>query len=59
MPGANCAFPDCTVSRTAKHKGIGIFQIPARKDEFYIKWRKDLVDTLSTFRVIDKTLKEE
>ena len=30
MLGANYAFPECTVSRTAKYQGNGIFQIPTR-----------------------------
>ena len=40
MPGANCAFPGCHVARTKKYKGISIFQIPTRKDEFYSEMEK-------------------
>ena len=58
MAGANCAFPQCTVSRTAKYKGIGIFQIPMRQDDFHKNWRKEIVNVVSRFRVMDKTLKE-
>ena len=35
MPGANCAFPDCHVTRTKKHKRSSIFQIPTRNGESY------------------------
>ena len=56
MPGANCYFPECGVSRTKKYEGVGIFQIPMRNDEFYTKWRKDILDILSKYRM-DKDLK--
>ena len=42
MPGANCAFPECTVSRTAKYQGIGIFQIPMKDDDFHVNWRNNI-----------------
>ena len=35
MPGANCSFPECSVSRRRKYHGIAIFQIPRRKDDFH------------------------
>ena len=50
MPGANCAFPGCRVSRTEKYKGIGVFQIPTRKDQFYSEWRKDILNVLTKYR---------
>ena len=52
MPGANCAFPECTVSRTAKYQGIGIFQIPMRDDDFYVSWRNNIVAVLGRYRVV-------
>ena len=31
MPGANCAFPGCNVSRYKLHKGTTIFSIKEKK----------------------------
>ena len=56
MPGANCALPGCGVSRN--FEGIGIFQVPARKGEFYENWRKELLNVICKYRVVDKVLKE-
>ena len=58
MPGANCAFPECTVSRTAKYQGIGIFQIPMRDDDFYVSWRNNIVAVLGQYKVMDKAVRE-
>ena len=58
MPGGNCAFPKCTVSRTQNHQGTGIFKIPMRNNEFYTNWRKEIVGVLARYRVMDKTLRE-
>ena len=33
-------------------------QITSRKDDFYSKWRKDIVDTISRFKVIDNRFRE-
>ena len=59
MPGANCSFPECSVSRRRKYHGIAIFQIPRRKDDFHVNWRKALLDVLSRFRSIDKAFKNQ
>ena len=56
MPGANCAFPECTVSRTAKYQGIGILQIPMRNDDFHVSWRNNIVTVLEWYRVMDKAV---
>eukprot|EP00794_Sanderia_malayensis_P012424 gene12424-13709_t len=58
MPGKNCAFPQCSVSEATKFGGLNLFQIPTRKNEFYSKWRKDMVDIISRFRVIDNVFRE-
>ena len=42
MPGANYAFPECTISRTAKYQIIGTFQIPIRGDDFLVNWRNNI-----------------
>ena len=58
MPGANCAFPECTVSRTAKYQGIGIFQIPIRDNDFHVSWRNNIVAVLGRYRVMEKAVRE-
>ena len=55
MPGPNCAFPGCHVTRTKKCKGISIFQIPTRKDEFYSEWRKSILNVLTKYRSFKQT----
>jgi hypothetical protein len=59
MPGANCSIPECTVSRTDKHKGIGIFKVPTRKDDFYSTWRKNILDVIRRYRIVDKSFKNQ
>ena len=56
MPGASCAFPGCGMSR--KQEGVGIFKIPTRNDSFYNEWRKNLLDVLIKYRVVDKCFKK-
>ena len=58
IPGANCAFLECTVSRRAKYQGIGIFQIPMRDNDFHVSWRNNIVTVLGQYRVMDKAVKE-
>ena len=58
MPGANCAFPECTVSRTAKYQGIGILKIPMRNNDFHVSWRNNIVAVLEWYRVMDKAVRE-
>ena len=58
MPGANYAFPECTVSRTAKYQGIGILKIPMRNNDFHVSWRNNIVAVLEWYRVMDKAVWE-
>ena len=58
MPGKNCAFPQCSVSQAPKFGGLKLFQIPTRKNEFYSKWRKKLVESISKFRAVDGAFRE-
>ena len=55
MPGANCTFPGCHAARTKKYKGLSIFQIPTRKDEFYSEWRKRILNVLTKYRSFKQT----
>lgn len=54
MPGGNCCLPQCTVSVNKKHQGKSLFQIPARKNEFYTNWRNNLINIVRKYRVIDQ-----
>ena len=58
MPGPNCAFSECIVSRTAKYQGIGIFQIPMRDNDFHVSWRNNIAKVLRRYRVMDKAVRE-
>jgi hypothetical protein len=58
MPGKNCAFPGCPVSCSYKFKGVSIFQIPMRNDEFHSNWKKEIINVLFKYRVADKDLKD-
>ena len=56
MPGENCCMPQCSTSR--REKGVGIFQLPGRKDDFYAKWRNDILNIIKKYRVEDKHFKQ-
>ena len=58
MPGANCAFPDCGVTRREKFASLAIFQVPNRTGDFYTKWRKDILDVLLKYRGVDSILRD-
>eukprot|EP00795_Rhopilema_esculentum_P015307 gene15307-6524_t len=58
MPGANCAFPQCGASRTAKYSGLGIFQVSTRSSERYVLWRKAVFDVLTKYREEDSNFKQ-
>ena len=58
MPGADCAFPNCGVTRREKFASLAIFQVPNRTGEFYRKWRKDILDVLLKYREVEATLRE-
>ena len=57
MLDKNCCLPQSTVSVTAKHAGIKLFQTTTRKDYFHLKWRKATMDTISQFRIYDSKLR--
>ena len=45
MPGANCAFPGCNVSRYKLHEDTAIFNIKKRKSESSVSSAKVTRDT--------------
>ena len=46
MPGENCAFPQCHISRNKNYEGIGLFKLPGYPGTFYDEWRKKLLAVL-------------
>lgn len=57
MPGANCSIYNCSTSR--RHSGLGIFKLPAPKDEFNKKWREQLLNIVIRDRVVDAVLQKQ
>ena len=57
MPGDNCAVMGCGTSR--RTKGIGIFKLPAPKNEEYKVWRSQWLNDLTKTRVIDKNFRAQ
>lgn len=46
------------MSQTPKHDGIKLFRVTVRKDDFYSNWRKETINVVGRYRVLDKTFKE-
>ena len=57
MPGDNCAFNKCGVNR--RTKGVGLFKLPKGKDVEHEKWRRDILNVLTKFRVQDDNFKRQ
>ena len=57
MPGVNCAIVGCGTSR--RTKGIGIFKLPAAKNDKYKRWREEWLSEITKTRVIDKAFREK
>ena len=55
MTGANCSIFGCIKSRTTK--GLAIFGIPKKDDEWHRDWREKLVNIITIDREIDADLK--
>ena len=51
MPGKNCAFVECHVYR--KKESYSIFIVPKGEDEWSKNWRKQLIDIITKYRVVD------
>eukprot|EP00112_Aurelia_sp_Birch-Aquarium-sp1_P022201 Seg6169.2 transcript_id=Seg6169.2/GoldUCD/mRNA.D3Y31 product="hypothetical protein" protein_id=Seg6169.2/GoldUCD/D3Y31 len=57
-----CAFVGCCTNRNSvseTYKGISLFKVTNRKGEYYENWRKEVVNILTKFRVIDASLKHQ
>ncbi|CAB3993280.1 Transposable element P transposase, partial [Paramuricea clavata] len=57
MPGDNCAVMGCRMCR--RTKGIGIFKLPAPKNDEYKAWRSQWLNELTKTRVIDKNFRAQ
>ena len=55
MPVANCSLFGCTKSRTTK--GLTIFGIPKKDDEWHRDWREKLGNIITKDREIDADLR--
>ena len=56
MPGENCSVFGCGSCR--RTKGIGIWKLPAVKNDSYKNWRSDWLSAITKTRVMDKSFKE-
>ena len=52
MPGDNCAVFGCGSCRNTK--GIGIWKLPAPRNDDYKQWREQWLNELTKSRVVDK-----
>ncbi|KAJ8050297.1 hypothetical protein HOLleu_03441 [Holothuria leucospilota] len=57
MPGDNCAVNGCGTSR--RSKGVGIFKLPAAKNQEYMRWHASWLNEITKSRVIDKEFREK
>ncbi|XP_022788458.1 uncharacterized protein LOC111328321 [Stylophora pistillata] len=57
MPGDNCSVVGCGTCR--KTKGIGIWKLPAPRNEAYRKWREDWLHELKKYRVTDSNFQRQ
>ena len=56
MPGENCAILGCGSCR--RTKGIGIWKLPAPKDEAHKKWRGEWLQQITRSRDLDRPFRE-
>ena len=57
MPGVNCSVLGCGSCR--RSKGLGIFKLPAAKDEVHRKWRNEWLGEVTKAREIDEDFREQ
>ena len=57
MPGTNCCIPLCGTNR--RHKGVGIFKLPALGDVKSQNWRDELLGEIKKVREVDKAFREQ
>eukprot|EP00794_Sanderia_malayensis_P001208 gene1208-584_t len=61
MPGVNCCFNECGVNRRKTKSGIkySLFKIPTAIDEKSEKWRREVLNVITRFRVQDDDFKRQ
>ena len=59
MPGDNCVFNNCNVSRHKKFRGISLFKVPSGSSDFDKSWREKLLAVVKTYRVVDESLQRQ
>ena len=57
MPGDNCSVVGCGTCR--KTKAIGIWKLPAPRNDAYRKWRQDWLNVLKKYRVTDNSFQRQ
>ena len=57
MVGSNFSVYGCSNSRD-KTKGLGIFRIPTKDDEYSKNWHNALVQIITKERVVDDQLRK-
>ena len=58
MVGSHCSIDGCSNSSN-KTKGLGIFLIPTKDDEYNKNWSHTLVQIITKDRVVDNQLREQ
>ena len=58
MVGSDCSIYGCSNS-TNKTKGLGIFRIPTKDDEYRKNWRNALLQIITKDRVVGNQLREQ
>ena len=51
MPGDNCVIPGSSTSRATP--GVTLLGMPKNYNEYNVNWRKNIVDMITTIRVVD------
>ena len=57
MPGANCSIFGCGTNR--RHRGVGIFKIPAGKDEKSKEIHDAWIKVITRDRVVDDNFRKK
>jgi len=57
MPGDNCAVFGCGTSR--RTKGVGIWKLPALKDEAHKRWRAEWLNEITKTRTVDAAFRKK
>lgn len=62
MPGANCCFNFCGVSRRrgkSQSESLSLFKLPTVLDDKSKQWRRDVLNIITKYRVKDDNFKSQ